>query len=83
MKYAACSFGSQREDDTKTYDYLIPSGVEIAVGDEAIIESRGSEKRVFVRAIKDETTVPADKIKPVLRKAEPRKEETENEGGAE
>lgn len=65
MKYASVSFRWNKE---KTFDYIIPHGLELAPGDKVIVETRKGETEVEVVEIRDAS----DKAeKQILRKVEP------------
>lgn len=65
MKYASVSFKWNKE---KTFDYLIPHGLELAVGDKVMVETKRGETEVEVVEIKAESEM-ASKL--ILRRADP------------
>lgn len=52
-KFAAVRFKWQKDGDGKTYDYAIPDGLAIAVGDKAIVQTKRGETTVEIVEIKD------------------------------
>jgi primosomal protein N' len=66
LAIAAVKFKWQK--DEKTYDYLIPAGLELEPGDKVVVETKRGETEVEVVAIKAESEMAA---KPVLRRVEP------------
>lgn len=66
LAVAAVKFKWQK--DEKTYDYFVPTDLELAPGDKVIVETKRGETTVEVIAIKAES----DKAeKQVLRRADP------------
>jgi len=70
---AAVKFKWQK--DEKTYDYFIPEGLAVNVGDKVIVETARGETTVEVMAIKPESELAQKKI---VRLVEP--EAVEGEG---
>jgi hypothetical protein len=68
LAVAAVKFKWQKGDDQKTYDYLIPHWLELAVGDKVMVETKRGETEVEVVEIKAESEM-ASKL--ILRRAEP------------
>jgi primosomal protein N' len=68
---AAIKFKWQKGDDTKTYDYFIPHGLELVPGDKVIVETTRGENTVEVVEIKTESELAA---KAILRLAPPEPE---------
>lgn len=68
---AAVRFKFQKEGDGKSYDYLVPTGMELKPGDKAIVETKRGEATVTVVEIKDASDM-AEKF--ILRIAEPEPE---------
>ncbi len=65
---AAVRFKWQKGEDTKTYDYFVPAGLELAPGDKVMVETKRGEIEVEVVEIKAES----DKAeKTIIRRAEP------------
>jgi cell fate regulator YaaT (PSP1 superfamily) len=65
---AAVRFKWQKGEDTKTYDYFVPAGLELAVGDRVVVETKRGETEVEVVEIKTES----DKAeKTIIRRADP------------
>lgn len=64
LAIAAVKFKWQKDD--RTYDYLIPSGLELVPGDKVIVETKRGETEVEVVAVKAESELAA---KPILRRA--------------
>jgi primosomal protein N' len=58
----------------KTYDYFIPTGLEVDVGQKVIVQSRNGEAEVEVVEIKAESDLAE---KSILRIAEAKKENAE------
>lgn len=63
---AAVKFKWQK--DEKTYDYFVPVGLVVNVGDKAMVETKRGEAEVEVMAIKTESEMAE---KQILRKCEP------------
>lgn len=72
---AAIKFKWQK--DEKTYDYFIPAGTTINVGDKVVVETARGETTVEVMAIKAESEMAQKKI---VRVVEPERLPSE-EGG--
>lgn len=70
---AAIKFKWQK--DEKTYDYFIPAGLTVNVGDKVVVETTRGETTVEVMAIKPESDLAQKKI---VRVVEP--EPVEGEG---
>lgn len=68
LAVAAVKFKWQKGDDQKTYDYLIPHGLELAAGDKVMVETKRGETEVEVVEIKAESEMAS---KPILRRADP------------
>lgn len=65
LTVAAIKFKWQKDD--RTYDYFVPSGLELAPGDKVIVETKRGETTVEVVEIKTQS----DKAeKHILRRAE-------------
>ena len=65
---AAVRFKWQKGEDTKTYDYWVPAGLELAAGERVIVETKRGETEVEVVEIKSES----DKAeKTIIRRADP------------
>jgi primosomal protein N' len=65
---AAVKFKWQKGDDTKTYDYWVPEGLELKPGVKVVVEMKRGETTVEVVAIKAESEM-AEKA--ILRVAAP------------
>ncbi|TBE69189.1 hypothetical protein ELH00_16515 [Rhizobium ruizarguesonis] len=65
---AAIKFKWQKGEDTKTYDYFVPVGLELSPGDEVVVETKRGETEVEVVEIKAESEMAS---KPILRRVEP------------
>lgn len=74
LAVAAVRFKWQKGEDTKTYDYLVPHGLELAPGDKVMVETKRGETEVTVVEIKAESEMAS---KPVLRRADPVSTEAE------
>lgn len=72
LAVAAVKFKWQKGDDRKTYDYLIPHGLELAPGDKVVVETKRGETEVEVVEIK---TSSERAEKEILRRAEPKAEQ--------
>lgn len=68
LAIAAVKFKWQKGDDQKTYDYLVPLGLELAAGDKVMVETKRGETEVEVVEIKTESEMAS---KPILRRADP------------
>lgn len=66
---AAIKFKWQKGEDTKTYDYFVPAGLELQPGDKVMVETKRGETEVEVVEIK---TVSDKAEKEVLRRADPK-----------
>ena len=64
-KFAAVKFKWQK--DEKTFDYRIPEGLVLAVGDVVVVETNRGETTVTIVELKDESELATVEI---LRKAE-------------
>ncbi|KSV78965.1 hypothetical protein N182_18380 [Sinorhizobium sp. GL2] len=73
LAVAAVKFKWQK--DEKTYDYFIPEGLTVNVGDKVVVETARGETTVEVMAIKSESELAQKKI---VRVVEP--EAVEGEG---
>ncbi|WP_113132730.1 hypothetical protein [Rhizobiales bacterium] len=69
LAVAAVKFKWQK--DEKTYDYFIPEGLVVNVGDKVIVETPRGETTVEVMAIKSESELAQKKI---VRAVEPEAE---------
>lgn len=68
---AAIKFKWQKGEDTKTYDYFVPTDLELQPGDKVMVETKHGETEVEVVEIKDAS----DKAeKEILRRADPKPE---------
>lgn len=65
MKYASVALKWNKE---KTFDYLVPEGLDLAPGDKVIVETKRGETEVEVVSIKDTSDMAS---KPIVRKVEP------------
>lgn len=65
--FAAVKFKWQKGDDAKTYDYLVPAGLELAPGDKVMVETKRGETEVIVIEIKPESEMAS---KPILRRVD-------------
>ncbi|TLX12102.1 hypothetical protein [Rhizobium sp. MHM7A] len=52
---AAVRFKWQNGEDTKTYDYFVPVGLELSPGEKVIVETKRGETEVDVVEIKAES----------------------------
>lgn len=68
LTVAAVRFKWQKGEDTKTYDYFVPHGLELSPGDKVMVETKRGEAEVEVVEIKTESEMAAKRI---LRRAEP------------
>ena len=73
-KFAAVKFKWQK--DEKTFDYRIPEGMALAVGDVVVVETKRGETPVTIVELKDESERATVTI---LRKAEPEQEPMKTE----
>lgn len=65
---AAVRFKWQKGEDTKTYDYFVPAGLELAPGDRVVVETKRGETEVEVVEVK----AASDKAeKTIIRRADP------------
>lgn len=69
---AAVKFKWQKGEDTKTYDYFIPEGLDLAPGDKVLVETKRGETEVEVVEIKDASERAE---KDILRRADPKPEQ--------
>ncbi len=69
---AAVKFKWQKGDDSKTYDYFVPAGLELAPGDKVLVETKRGEAEVEVVEVKTDSER-ADKE--ILRRADPKLEQ--------
>lgn len=69
---AAVKFKWQKGEDTKTYDYFIPEGMDLAPGDKVLVETKRGETEVEVVEIKDASERAE---KEILRCADPKPEQ--------
>lgn len=60
LAVAAVKFKWQK--DEKTYDYFIPEGLTVNVGDKVVVETARGETTVEVMAIKSESELAQKKI---------------------
>jgi primosomal protein N' len=65
LAVAAVKFKWQK--DEKTYDYFIPKGMTVNVGDKVIVETTRGETTVEVMAIKPESEMAQKKIVRVVQ----------------
>jgi len=70
---AAVKFKWQKGEDTKTYDYFIPAGLELAPGDKVLVETKKGETEVEVVEIKTDSERAE---KEILRRADPKPEQS-------
>lgn len=68
LAVAAVRFKWQKGEDQKTYDYLVPHGLELSPGDKVMVETKRGETEVEVVEIKAESEMAS---KPILRRADP------------
>jgi primosomal protein N' len=66
--FAAVKFKWQKGDDAKTYDYLVPAGLNLAPGDRVLVETKRGETEVTVVEIKADSEMAS---KPILRRVDP------------
>jgi hypothetical protein len=65
---AAVKFKWQKGEDTKTYDYFVPAGLELSAGDKVLVQAKRGETEVEVVEIK----AASDKAeKTIIRRADP------------
>ena len=69
---AAVKFKWQKGEDTKTYDYFVPAGLELAAGDKVLVETKRGETEVEVVEIKATSELAE---KEILRRADPKPEQ--------
>jgi len=74
LAVAAVKFKWQKDD--KTYDYFIPAGLVVNVGDKVLVETRRGETEVEVIAIKDASDKAEKQILRIAPPAEPVAAET-------
>jgi primosomal protein N' (replication factor Y) len=68
VKYASVVIDAVLDGgDDKIFDYIIPDGMTIEVGCRVLVEFGKTTTEGFVLAVKDETSVPKDKLKKVSR----------------
>ncbi|NTG07106.1 hypothetical protein [Rhizobium rhizogenes] len=68
LAIAAVRFKWQKAEDAKSYDYFVPAGLDLSVGDRVMVETKHGPKEVEVVEIKTES----DKAeKEILRRADP------------
>ena len=68
LAVAAVRFKWQKGEDQKTYDYLVPHGLDLAVGDKVMVATKRGETEVEVVEVKAESEMAS---KPILRRADP------------
>ncbi|WP_051903706.1 hypothetical protein [Neorhizobium vignae] len=73
LAVAAVKFKWQKGEDTRTYDYFVPHGLDLAAGDKVMVETKRGETEVEVVEIKAESEM-ASKL--ILRRADPAPAET-------
>ena len=73
LAVAAVKFKWQKGEDTRTYDYFVPTGLELVPGDKVLVETKKGETEVEVVEIKAESERAA---KTILRRADPAPAET-------
>jgi len=77
MKYAACTF--KDEPGARSYDYAIPSGLDLSPGDVVRVPAARGDgwQKVYVVGLKDDTDAKPEWIKTIIGKHE----DEENENG--
>jgi primosomal protein N' len=66
---AAVRFKWQKGEDTKTYDYFVPAGLELSAGDKVVVETKRGETETEVEVV--EIKAESDKAeKTIIRRAE-------------
>ena len=73
MKIVKAKFLRNGEPSGREYSYLLPEGVELAVGDYALLRKDGVGIITAVDVDKSEVGCPLDKLKELLGKYEPEK----------
>lgn len=68
---AAVKFKWQKAEDTKLYDYFVPTDLELQPGDRVLVETKRGETEVEVVEIKTESEMAE---KEILRRADPKPE---------
>lgn len=68
---AAVKFKWQKAEDAKSYDYFVPAGLDLSVGDRVMVETKHGPKEVEVVEIKAESEMAE---KEILRRADPKPE---------
>lgn len=68
LAVAAVKFKWQKGEDTRTYDYFVPAGLELAPGDKVLVETKKGETEVEVVEVKAKSELAA---KTILRRADP------------
>lgn len=68
LAVAAVKFKWQKGEDTRTYDYFVPHGLELSPGDKVLVETKKGETEVEVVEIKAKSELAS---KTILRRAEP------------
>lgn len=71
---AAVKFKWQKAEDGKTYDYFVPAGLELQLGDKVMVETRRGETEVTVVEIKTESGMAEKEVlrlAPVAEEAAP------------
>lgn len=68
---AAVKFKWQKAEDTKTYNYFVPAGLELQPGDKVMVPTKHGAKEVEVVEIKTESEMAE---KEILRRADPKPE---------
>lgn len=74
MSYASVKFKWQKDD--KTYDYVVPDGMDLSPGDRVVVKTRRGETEVEIVSIEDESEMATATI---LRKAEPKQPDVKEE----
>jgi hypothetical protein len=73
MKIVKAKFLRNGEPSGREYSYLLPEGMELAVGDYALLRKDGVGIITAVDVDKSEVGCPLDKLKELLGKYEPEK----------
>ncbi|MFJ6322304.1 MULTISPECIES: hypothetical protein [unclassified Rhizobium] len=71
LAIAAVRFKWQKAEDAKSYDYFVPAGLDLSVGDRVMVETKRGETEVEVVEIKAESEMAE---KEILRRADPKPE---------
>lgn len=71
LAIAAVRFKWQKAEDAKSYDYFVPAGLDLSVGDRVMVETKRGETEVEVVEIKAESEMAE---KESLRRADPKPE---------